>query len=67
MYEINNGTSIPLIGYGTWLIEQPIAKECVLNALKLGYRHIASEQAYEMKLVMRKRREKTKWNVKTSI
>ena len=47
MYEINNGTSIPLIGYGTWLIEQPIAKECVLNALKFGYSHIDSAQAYE--------------------
>ena len=44
--KLNNGTIIPLIGYGTWLIEQPIAKECVLNALKLGYRHIDSAQAY---------------------
>lgn len=43
---LNNGYKIPDIGYGTWLIRNEDAKECVLNALKVGYRHIDSAQAY---------------------
>ena len=46
VFVLNNGIKIPSIGYGTWLIHQNIAKECVINALKLGYRHIDSAQAY---------------------
>ena len=44
--KLNNGTEIPVIGYGTWLVYDYIAKDCVLNALKVGYRHIDSAQAY---------------------
>ena len=43
---LNNGEDIPTIGYGTWLIDQKIAKESCLKALKAGYRHIDSAQAY---------------------
>lgn len=43
---LNNGKTIPVVGYGTWLIKEEIAEDCVYNALKVGYRHIDSAQAY---------------------
>lgn len=41
-----NGVEVPVIGYGTWLIKNKDACECVKNALSLGYRHIDTAQAY---------------------
>ncbi len=38
--------SVPEIGYGTWLIENKDAYECVSNAIKCGYTHIDSAQDY---------------------
>lgn len=43
---LNNGIKIDCIGYGTYLIDNDNAYECVLNAFKLGYRHIDSAQDY---------------------
>lgn len=43
---LNNGVKIPEIGYGTWLIDNNDAFECVSNAFKCGYRHIDSAQDY---------------------
>ena len=43
---MNNGIKIPEVGYGTWLVYNNIAYECVSNALKCGYRHIDSAQDY---------------------
>ncbi len=38
--------SVPEIGFGTWLIENKDAYECVSNAIKCGYTHIDSAQDY---------------------
>lgn len=45
--ELNNGVKIPEIGYGVYRIpENGKTKECVLKALKAGYRHIDTAQVY---------------------
>ena len=47
LVELNNGVKIPEIGYGVYRIpENGKTKECVLKALKAGYRHIDTAQAY---------------------
>lgn len=43
---LNNGVKIPVIGFGTWCIEDGRAAEAVRTALELGYRHIDTAQAY---------------------
>jgi len=45
--KLNNGLSIPTLGFGTWLIENDKAAEAVATALKLGYRHIDTAEAYD--------------------
>ena len=44
--KLNNGIKIPQIGYGVYQISEEITKECVLNALKIGYRHIDTAFMY---------------------
>ena len=42
-----NGVKMPIIGYGTYQVKDPIECEnSVLQALKCGYRHIDTAQAY---------------------
>ena len=46
-YTLRNGTQIPQVGFGTWLLEE--GDECydaVADALRLGYRHIDTARAY---------------------
>jgi len=46
-YTLANGTTIPAIGFGTWLLKE--GDECygaVSEALRLGYRHIDTARAY---------------------
>ena len=46
--ELNNGQKIPQLGYGVYLIPNDGETEkCVLEALKLGYRHIDTAHAYQ--------------------
>lgn len=45
-YVLNNGVKIPKLALGTWLIEGQAATEAVKEAIKLGYRHIDTAQAY---------------------
>ena len=42
-----NGASIPAIGLGTWELRGRTCARLVEQALKLGYRHIDTAQAYE--------------------
>ena len=43
-----NGNSIPQLGYGVYLIEgDEETEKCVLEALKIGYRHIDTAHAYQ--------------------
>jgi len=41
------GTEIPRLGFGTWLITGRDATEGVRDALEIGYRHIDTARAYE--------------------
>lgn len=44
--KLNNGIEIPRIGFGTWLIPDDKVKDAVNEAVKIGYRHIDTAQAY---------------------
>ena len=44
--RLNNGTSIPALGFGTWCIDNDSAANAVKTAIALGYRHIDTAQAY---------------------
>lgn len=46
-YTLTNGIQIPKIGLGTWFIPDDEAEEAICNAVKIGYRHIDTAQAYE--------------------
>ena len=47
-YNLNNGVSIPVLGFGTWKAENgEIAYQSVLEALKAGYRHIDTATIYK--------------------
>ncbi|WEJ97654.1 aldo/keto reductase [Yamadazyma tenuis] len=45
-FKLNNGTSIPAIGLGTWKARDEESYESVIHALKSGYRHIDTAAAY---------------------
>lgn len=45
-YCLSNGIQIPKIGLGTWFIENEKAADAVKDAVKIGYRHIDTAQAY---------------------
>ena len=44
--KLNNGIEIPSIGLGTWLIDNDKVADIIINAVKIGYRHIDTAQAY---------------------
>ena len=46
-YKMNNDLEIPKIALGTWLIDDGKVAEAVKEAVKIGYRHIDTAQAYE--------------------
>lgn len=45
--RLNNGISMPLIGYGVYLVDPSVTERCVLDALSVGYRSIDTAQYYE--------------------
>lgn len=46
MMTLNNGVKVPQMALGTWLIDDDKAAEAVRNAVKIGYRHFDTAQAY---------------------
>lgn len=46
-FTLTNGNKIPVLGLGTWLMNDAEAAQAVRDAVKLGYRHIDTAQAYE--------------------
>ena len=44
---LNNGVVMPTLGIGTFLIEPPDAERGVREALKMGYRHVATANLYQ--------------------
>lgn len=45
-FSLANGVKVPKLGLGTWMISQDDAKQAVLDALAIGYRHIDTAQDY---------------------
>lgn len=45
-YSLNNGITIPKVGFGTWMIDDDAVVQAVKDALEIGYRHIDTAQAY---------------------
>lgn len=45
-YKLSNGVEIPLLGLGTWLLDDEQAAQAVRDAVSSGYRHIDTAQAY---------------------
>lgn len=45
-YKMNNGLEIPKLALGTWLIENEKVADAVCEAVKIGYSHIDTAQAY---------------------
>ncbi|WP_295183848.1 aldo/keto reductase [Veillonella sp.] len=43
---LNNGVKMPILGFGVYQIPSEATKQAVLEALKVGYRHIDTAQAY---------------------
>ena len=41
-----NGNAIPLLGFGTWMLEPDDARRMVAEALRIGYRHIDTAWIY---------------------
>ena len=46
MITLNNGVEVPQLALGTWLIEDDKVAEPVKTAIRLGYRHVDTAQAY---------------------
>jgi len=46
-YILSNGVEIPKLGLGTWFISDTDVVQAVVEAAKLGYRHIDTAQAYQ--------------------
>lgn len=44
--KLNNGVEIPVFGLGTWFIDNDKAADAVAAAIKIGYRHIDTAEAY---------------------
>ncbi len=43
---LNNGVTIPQLGFGTWQVPQADAEARVLEAFEVGYRHVDTAQMY---------------------
>ena len=46
-YSLTNGVEIPKLGLGTWMINDNNVVQAVKDAVKIGYRHIDTAQAYQ--------------------
>ena len=43
---LDNGIKMPQLGYGVYQVSKDECERCVLDALKVGYRHIDTAQSY---------------------
>ena len=44
--DLGGSVAIPMIGFGTWQLQGPMAYEAVRHALQIGYRHIDTATMY---------------------
>lgn len=47
LVEMNDGRSIPVIGFGVWQVPDDVVVDATLKALEVGYRHIDTACVYE--------------------
>jgi len=45
-FTLSNGVNIPKLGLGTWRIEDAAVVQVIRDAIKIGYRHFDTAQAY---------------------
>lgn len=43
---LNNGLKMPILGYGVYQVSKEKCQQCVMDALKVGYRSIDTAQSY---------------------
>ena len=46
MKKLSNGVEVPVLALGTWFIDDDKAADAVKTAVRLGYRHVDTAQAY---------------------
>jgi diketogulonate reductase-like aldo/keto reductase len=46
-FTLSNGVQIPKLGLGTWEISDSNVAQAIIEAVKIGYRHIDSAQGYQ--------------------
>lgn len=46
LVEMNDGRSIPVIGFGVWQVPDDVVVDATLKALEVGYRHIDTAYLY---------------------
>jgi diketogulonate reductase-like aldo/keto reductase len=46
-YTLSNGVTIPKLGLGTWFVNNSDVVQAVMEAAKIGFRHIDTAQAYQ--------------------
>lgn len=44
--RLNEGSAMPVLGLGTWLLKGDVCRRAVAKALELGYRHIDTAELY---------------------
>lgn len=44
--KLSNGVEVPQLALGTWLIDDAVVADAVSAAIRMGYRHIDTAQAY---------------------
>jgi len=44
---LGDGKTMPILGFGTYLIEEKDAEACVSKAIEIGYRHIDTAELYK--------------------
>lgn len=44
---LNNGIKMPVVGFGVYQIPKELTKDSVIDAIKVGYRHIDTAQGYK--------------------
>ncbi len=47
LVEMNDGRSIPVIGFGVWQVPDDVVVDATLKALEVGYQHIDTACVYE--------------------
>ena len=53
-FILSNGVKAPALAYGTWLIKNENAANCVKMALEAGYRHIDTAKPMATKKALHK-------------